>query len=269
MGLAIRVSPSGKPRLSSIDPASTGPFRGKEDPKVEQRLAEATATMVDLQQRLFGEAKRGLLVVLQAMDTGGKDGAIRRVIGPLDSRCCRVESFKAPAGDERAHDYLWRVHQRVPKRGEIVVFNRSHYEDILVPRVIGGAPKHVWERRYRHVVEWERMLAEEGTVVVKVFLHISKDEQKKRLEERLRDPHKRWKFDQADLAMRAKWDDFQDAYGDVLAETSTKHAPWWVVPADKKWFRDVAVAELVAETLVEMAPTYPKPALDLSKVKVP
>ncbi len=268
MSLARCISPAGKPRLSALDPSETGPFDGKADPRVEERLAAATATMIELQQRLYGEGKRGLLVVLQAMDTGGKDGAIRRVIGPLDSRGCRVESFKAPAGDERAHDYLWRVHARAPKAGEIVVFNRSHYEDILVPRVMKLVDDEVWKRRYRHIVDFERMLTDEGTKLVKIFLHISKGEQKRRLEERLRDPHKRWKFDEADLVMRAKWGAFQAAYEDVLAETSTKHAPWWVVPADKKWFRDVAVAELVAEALTEMAPRYPEPALDLSNVTV-
>ncbi|MCC6647257.1 MAG: polyphosphate kinase 2 family protein [Polyangiaceae bacterium] len=265
--LAHRFVP-GKSRLARLDPADTGPFSGRDDPRVKRRLERAIETMVELQQRLVGEARHRLLIVLQAMDTGGKDGVIRRVIGPLDSRGCRVESFKAPNDDERSRDYLWRVHQRVPKSGEIVVFNRSHYEDVLVARVLGLAPPAAWKRRFEHIAAFEQMLHDEGTTLVKIFLHISKDEQKERLEARLRDPAKRWKFDEADLEMRARWSDFQAAYEDVLQKTSRPDAPWFVVPADRKWFRDLAVAELIAGTMKRLDPRYPEPRLDLTRVRV-
>ena len=265
--LAHRYVP-GKSKLSRIDPDDTGPFSDRDDPRVKRRLDRATEKMIDLQQRLVGENRQRLLIVLQAMDTGGKDGAIRRVIGPLDSRGCRVESFKAPSEEERAHDFLWRVHRHAPRLGEFSIFNRSHYEDVLVARVLGFVPPSVWKRRYAHITAFEQLLSDEGTKLVKVFLHISKDEQRVRLEERLRDPSKHWKFDEADLEMRAKWADFQVAYEEALQKTSTRHAPWYVVPANKKWFRDVAIAELVAEALEELDPRYPAAKLDVAKIRI-
>jgi PPK2 family polyphosphate:nucleotide phosphotransferase len=200
--------------------------------------------------------------VLQALDTAGKDGVLRKVAGPLDSRGVNVASFKAPNSEELAHDYLWRVHQKTPRKGDITFFNRSHYEDVLVVRVLDLVPKEVWKRRYDHINGFERMLSDEGTRIIKFYLHISRAEQKRRLQERLDDPDKHWKFEAGDLKMRARWDDFMEAYEDVLERTSTDYAPWYVIPADHKWARDLAVARVLVEVLEEMDPQYPKVKLD-------
>jgi PPK2 family polyphosphate:nucleotide phosphotransferase len=207
--------------------------------------------------------------VLQAMDTAGKDGALHHVVGPLDSRGVHVVTFKAPNDEELAHDYLWRVHRWTPRRGEMTFFNRSHYEDVLAVRVFDLQPKSVWSRRYDHITAFEKMLGDEGTRVVKFFLHISKDEQKRRLQERLDDPDKRWKFDPSDLKARAKWDDFEAAYEDVLSRTSTEEAPWYVVPANRKWMRDLAVANVLVQVLEDMNPQIPTVNLDPSKIVIP
>jgi PPK2 family polyphosphate:nucleotide phosphotransferase len=202
------------------------------------------------------------LVVLQALDTAGKDGVLRKVAGPLDSRGVTVHSFKVPNSEELAHDYLWRIHQKTPKKGEMVFFNRSHYEDVLVVRVLDIVPKERWKKRYDHINNFEKMLSDEGTRIVKLYLHISKKEQKKRLQERLDDPEKHWKFEAGDLKMRARWDDFREAYDDAMTKTSTDYAPWYVVPADHKWARDLAVARVLVEILEDMNPKYPKVTLD-------
>ena len=193
MKLAHRVEPGEKVRLADIDPDDTGPFSGKSDPKVEKHLTDLQTRLSELQERLYAEQRRGVLVVLQAMDTAGKDGVLRKVVGPLDSRGVDVATFKAPNTEELAHDYLWRCHLRAPRRGDMVFFNRSHYEDVLAVRVLGLQPKSVWRKRFDHINDFERMLTDEGTRVVKIYLHISKDEQKKRLQERLDEPDKRWK----------------------------------------------------------------------------
>jgi len=222
-----------------------------------------------LQERLWAEHRQRVLVVLQAMDTGGKDGVIEHVFGGLNPQGVKVKGFKAPSPDELAHDYLWRVHPHVPGNGEIAVFNRSHYEDVVVVRVHDLVPKRVWLTRYRHLREFERILAEEGTTIVKVFLHISPDEQAARLQARLADPAKRWKFRVGDLGDRVRWHDFQAAYEDALTETSTKWAPWYVVPADRKWVRNVAVGRLMVDTLERMNPHYPAPEENLDAVVIP
>jgi PPK2 family polyphosphate:nucleotide phosphotransferase len=180
-----------------------------------------------------------------------------------------VRSFKAPSREELAHDYLWRAHLRTPARGHITFFNRSYYEDVLVVRVMGLQPRHVWEHRYRHINEFERMLDDSGTRVVKLYLHISRAEQKRRLLERLEDPSKHWKFDPADLDARARWDDYMEAYEDAIARCSTDRAPWWIVPADRKWYRDLVAARLLVELLEDMAPSYPETKLDVSKIVIP
>ncbi len=210
-----------------------------------------------LQNRLWAEHRRSLLLVLQGMDASGKDGTIRTVLSGVNPQGCRVSSFKAPLGTEAAHDYLWRVHAVCPAHGEMAIFNRSHYEDVLAVRVRALAPESVWGRRFRHIRAFERMLVDEGTTVVKVFLHISPDEQRKRLQARIDDPEKRWKFRKADLDDRAMWDRYAEAYEEALSDTSTDAAPWFVVPADRKWVRTVAVSSLLVDALETMDPQLP------------
>jgi PPK2 family polyphosphate:nucleotide phosphotransferase len=265
--LAHRVDP-GKPlKLSDIDPEDKGPFDSKNDPAVAAQLEQDQMRLCELQERLYAEQRHGVLVVLQAMDTAGKDGVLRKVVGPLDSRGVHVVTFKAPNSEELAHDYMWRAHVKTPRRGDMTFFNRSHYEDVLVVRVLDLVPKKIWKNRFDHINNFEKMLTDEGTRVVKIYLHISKEEQKRRLQERLDDPEKHWKFDQADLKMRARWDDFMAAYEDALPKTSTDYAPWYVVPANRKWFRDLAVAQLLVRTLEEMDPHFPT-APDFSPDKI-
>ncbi len=216
-----------------------------------------------LQEQLWAEHKHRLLVVLQATDTGGKDGTIRRVLSPLNPQGVRVASFKAPTEIELAHDFLWRAHLEVPENGEIVIFNRSHYEDVLIVRVRNLVPEKQWRARYEHIRNFERLLTDEGTTIVKFFLHISKDQQKIRLQSRLDDPTKRWKFNSADLVERAKWDDYRAAFEDAITETTSDTAPWYVIPADQKWYRDHIVASVLAETLKKLNMSWPSGADDL------
>lgn len=223
--------------------------------------------LAELQTRLFAETKQKLLIVLQAMDTGGKDGTIRHVFKGINPQGVRVWSFGVPSEWELAHDYLWRVHQRTPESGTISIFNRSHYEDVLVVRVKSLVPQERWEKRYDHIVDFERLLADEETNVVKLFLHISKEEQKQRLQARLDQPDKHWKFSLGDLDDRKLWDDFVAAYEDALTRTSTAHAPWYVVPADRKWYRNLVVSSILIKTLEEMDPQYP-PDPDLKGVVI-
>jgi PPK2 family polyphosphate:nucleotide phosphotransferase len=269
MKLAHHVKPGAKLRLADIDPDASGPFDGKGDKAAVKLMNEYSQRLSDLQERLYAEQSRSLLVVLQALDTAGKDGVLRKVVGPLDSRGVNVATFKAPNAEELHHDYLWRIHQKVPRKGDIVFFNRSHYEDVLVVRVMGLAPNSVWKRRFDHINDFERMLGDEGTRVVKIYLHISKDEQKRRLEERLEDPDKLWKFEPKDLEMRARWDDFIEAYEDAVTRTSTAAAPWWVVPANRKWFRDLCVAQILVDVLDDMNPAYPKASFEADKIVIP
>jgi PPK2 family polyphosphate:nucleotide phosphotransferase len=229
---------------------------------------ERLARRIDeLQEALYAEGRRALLVVLQGRDTAGKDGTVRKVFGPLSPLGLTVASFKAPSPIELAHDYLWRVHQAVPVRGTIGVFNRSHYEDVLVVRVHGLVPEAVWRQRYDQIVQFERMLTENGVTVLKFFLHISRKEQRERLLARLDDPAKYWKFAAADLAERERWDEYTEAYREALERTSTPEAPWYLVPADKKYLRDVLVAQVVAERLERMDPKYPGPPEGLEQFR--
>jgi len=200
-----------------------------------------------------------VLLVLQGLDAAGKDGVIRRVMTGLNPQGCRVVSFRAPSPDELAHDYLWRVHAKLPARGEIGIFNRSHYEDVVAVRMLELAPEETWRRRPAHINDFERMLADEGTALVKVFLHVSRDEQRRRLQERVEDPEKRWKFRRDDLAVRARFDEYVAAYDDVIAQTSTEHAPWHVVPADRNWVKAAAVAALLVDALERIDPRLPEP----------
>lgn len=212
-----------------------------------------------LQKMLYAQNKHRVLVCIQAMDTGGKDGCIKHVFSRVDPQGLNVVSFKKPSEDEMARDFLWRVHEHVPRNGQLTIFNRSHYEDIIAVRVKKIFGEDVWRRRYRHVLEFERMLAEEGTTIVKIFLHISKDEQKRRLQARLDTPEKHWKFNPDDLKDRARWDQFMKTYEDVIERTSTDLAPWYVVPADRKWYRNLCVARIMVETLKGLKMNYPQP----------
>jgi PPK2 family polyphosphate:nucleotide phosphotransferase len=252
--------------LGSRDPRSK---RGFDGDKTEGKLAlgPLNARLAELQTRLWAESERKLLVVLQAMDTGGKDGTIRHVFKGVNPQGVRVWGFGVPSERELAHDFLWRVHRRSPENGEITIFNRSHYEDVLVVRVKGLAPEETWRRRFGHIVEFERILVDEGTTVVKLFLNISKDEQRERLQARLAESDKRWKFDVGDLEHRALWDDYIAAYEEALTLTSTEHAPWHVVPADRKWYRNLVVSSILIQTLEDMDPRYP-PEPDLDGVVV-
>ena len=225
---------------------------GKEAAKDSNRRLEA------LQELLYAESKQRVLVVLQAMDTGGKDGVIRHVFEGVNPQGVNVAGFKVPSKVELAHDYLWRVHQKTPGKGEIAIFNRSHYEDVLVVRVHNLVPDAVWSRRYDHINAFERMLADEGTVILKFFLHISKEEQRERLQARLDEPDKRWKFSLGDLDERKLWDDYIAVYEDVLSKTSTEWAPWYVVPADRKWYRNLVIGTVLTEVLEGLAMQHPE-----------
>jgi PPK2 family polyphosphate:nucleotide phosphotransferase len=238
----------------------------KEDARVE--TARLLGELSVLQSRLYAEGTRAVLLVLQAMDAAGKDGTIRRVFTGVNPQGVVTQSLKAPSATELAHDYLWRVHAVMPRRGEIGVFNRSHYEDVLVARVRGLVPESVWRPRYRHIRELERMLADEGTTVLKVHLQISRDEQGRRLQARIDDAESRWKFQAVDLEDRQHWDAYQEAYEEALTETSTRWAPWYVVPADRRWSRDLCVMRLLVDTLERMNPQLPTPTVDLTGVVV-
>ena len=257
MVAALRVAPGSDPGLAQRD---TRRLPGVEHKAAaEELLDRLTARLDRLQARLFAENRRSILLVLQGLDASGKDGVIRAVFTGVNPQGVRVVSFRAPTDTERAHDYLWRIHAALPSRGEIGIFNRSHYEDVVAVRLHALAPEEVWSRRPGHIREWERMLADEGTTLVKVFLNVSKKEQQARLQERIDDPEKRWKFRKDDLAVRARFDDYIEAYDDVIEQTSTEHAPWYVVPADHNWVRATAVAELLVAALERIGPQLPEP----------
>ncbi len=257
-----------KIKLDEIDPSDASLFRGGGKEDHEPFLENLCEQLRQLQKVLYAQNKQRLLVVIQAMDTGGKDGCVKNVFSRVDPQGINVKSFKKPAEKDLEHDFLWRIHPHVPGNGEIVVFNRSHYEDIVAVRVKNLRPDEVWKKRYRHVMEFERMLADEGTTVVKIYLHISKDEQKERLQSRLDEPSKHWKFNPDDLADRARWGKFMEAYEDLLSQTSTKHAPWYIVPANRKWYRNLCVARIMVDTLDKLDMKYPQPDWDAREMKI-
>ena len=226
--------------------------------EADAALVPLVKRLIELQTALYAESKHALLVVLQGRDAAGKDGLTRAVFGPLNVQGCVVTNFKRPTDIELSHDYLWRVHQAVPPRGTIGIFNRSHYEDVLVVRVHDLVPKDQWKRRYAQINDFERMLTENGVTILKFFLHISQEEQKERLLERVRDPLKNWKFQVGDLEERRRWEDYTEAYADVLERCSTDVAPWYLVPGDRKSTRNLLVAQLVVETLERMDPQFPR-----------
>jgi PPK2 family polyphosphate:nucleotide phosphotransferase len=253
---ALRVRPGARVKLAEIDPGAT---YGMEKSAAEQRMAEDVDRLSDLQERLWAEGRHKVLIVLQGIDTAGKGGTIEHVMGAFNPQGCHVHGFKVPTPEEAAHDYLWRIHSRVPRSGEIAIFDRSHYEQVLVVRVMGLEPKAIWERHYDEINAFESLLVESGTTILKFFLYIDRDEQRERLQARLDDPDKRWKFRLGDLETRARWDDFIAAYEDALSRCSTDAAPWFIVPSNRKWFRNLAVAGIVADALAELKPRYPEP----------
>lgn len=261
-----RIEPGQRVRLSDIPADDTGKYASRED--AEKDLAQDLERMFELQNRLYAENKRALLVILQGMDAAGKDGTIAHAFRGLNPQGCQVAVFGKPEGEEADHDYLWRVARAVPRYGNIGIFNRSQYEDVLAARVRALVPKSVWSRRFEQINSFERVLSENGTTILKFYLHVSKNEQRKRLAERLKDPRKNWKFAQSDIEDRALWKDYRQAYEDVLEKCSTEWAPWFVVPADHKWYRNLVVARIIVKTLADMAPKIPRPKIDVSKVEL-
>jgi PPK2 family polyphosphate:nucleotide phosphotransferase len=260
------VPPDRKINLKDYDPNDTGPFRDKED--ALEDLEKDRLKLIELQERLYAEKKRSLLLVLQGMDTSGKDGTIRHVMSGVNPQGVQVTGFEVPSTEDLAHDYLWRVHRAAPARGRIGIFNRSHYEDVLVVRVHELVPRKTWQARYEQINNFEQMLSESGTTILKCFLYIDKDQQKQRLQERLDDPQKNWKFQKGDLTERKFWDEYMQAYADALSKCSTDLAPWIVVPANRKWYRNFVIMRAVVEALEKMDPQYPPPAEGLDKVVI-
>jgi PPK2 family polyphosphate:nucleotide phosphotransferase len=262
----IKVKPGQKVNLKDIDPDDTGKFKDKE--QANEILDQNIERMAELQNVLYAEGKRALLIVLQAMDAGGKDGTIRKIMSGINPQGVRVTSFKKPTAEELSHDFLWRIHKVTPPRGMIGIFNRSHYEDVLVVRVHNLVPKKIWEKRYEHINNFERLLAGSDVTILKFYLHISQEEQKERFEARLQQPHKRWKFNPADLSARALWDDYMKAFEDVFKRCSTEAAPWYIVPANKKWYRNIAISEVILNTLIGLDLKYPEPAEGLDDIVI-
>jgi PPK2 family polyphosphate:nucleotide phosphotransferase len=261
------VPPDTRVNLSDYDPGYTGHYQRKSETKTE--LERKVERLRELQEVLWAEGKHALLIVLQAMDAGGKDGTIEHVMRGVNPQGCQVTSFKVPTEEELSHDYLWRIHKATPRRGYIGIFNRSHYEDVLVVRVHNLVPKEVWQQRYEQINHFEKMLADAGTTILKFFLYISKGEQKERFEDRLRDPRKNWKFSMGDVDERGYWDDYMQAYEEALSRCSAPWAPWYIVPANHKWYRDLVVSEIIVEALEKLDMHYPPPLPDADKVVIP
>jgi len=261
-----RIKPGEKVDLSKHDPDDTSAWDGDKD-EGKEKLAKLLARLDELQNVLYAEHKHKVLVVIQALDTGGKDGTIHAVFGALNPQGVKVASFKVPTPIEADHDYLWRIHAHTPAKGEIAIFNRSHYEDILAVRVHNIFPEKVWRKRFRHIVEFERMLADEGTTIIKLYLHISQDEQRQRLLERIETPEKQWKFSPGDLEERKLWKDYIAAFEDLLAETSSEDAPWYVIPANRNWYRNLVVATIMVKTLEKLKMAYPSPVEKIEQYK--
>jgi PPK2 family polyphosphate:nucleotide phosphotransferase len=262
---SLRVNPGSPARIGGRAPDDD---LGLERRKAENRLEKLVERIDELQYRLYAEDRRSVLLVLQGLDASGKDGVIRSVFGGVNPTGVRVTSFKVPAGAETRHDYLWRIHAALPPRGQIGVFNRSHYEDVVAVRMHRLAPEDVWQRRHEHLREFERMLVDEGTTVLKVFLNVSREEQRKRFQERIDEPAKRWKFRRDDLEVRKRFDEWLEAWEDALTRTSTEWAPWYVVPADRNWVKALVVAELVAGTLERLDPQLPAPEEGIEELQI-
>ncbi len=262
---SFRVAPGSRVRLKDHDPRFVEKHQ-KKDPALAE-IVSLRQRMDDLQFRLDAERRRSLLICLQALDAGGKDGVVRHVIGSMNPQGCRVVSFKQPSAEELAHDYLWRIEQQTPRRGEVVVFNRSHYEDVLIARVHDLVPKKVWSKRYEQINDFERRLVANGTHILKFFLHIGKKEQLRRFKRRLDDPARLWKISEADYTEREYWDGYQAAYEDALGKCSTNGAPWFVIPSDHKWFRNLAISRIIVETMEDLGIELPKPTVNIADIR--
>ncbi|MEO8442912.1 MAG: polyphosphate kinase 2 family protein [Betaproteobacteria bacterium] len=259
------ITPGSRVRLDKFDPQ----FVDKHEKKKSalSRIEKLLRRMDELQFRLYAEQKRSLLICLQALDAGGKDGVIRHVVGSMNPQGCRVASFKQPSAVELAHDFLWRVEQATPKHGEIVIFNRSHYEDVLITRVHDLVPKAVWSERYAQINDFERRLVANGTHILKFFLQISKEEQLERFKQRLDDPARHWKISESDYSERKYWASYEEAYQDALSKCSTRDAPWFVIPSDHKWFRNLAISQIVVETMEKLAIKVPEPTVNIADIR--
>ena len=252
--------------LDDYPPEYTGTYEKKGQTK--KRLKKLHKQLLELQGLLYAESQHAVLIILQGMDTCGKDGTIRKVMSGINVQGCDVFSFKVPTADELSRDFLWRAHRSVPAKGKIGIFNRSHYEDVLVVRVHDLVPESVWSQRYQQINDFERMLVENGTVVLKFYLHISKDEQKERLESRIEDPTKHWKVEASDIRERAYWEDYMQAYEVMLQKCSTEWAPWHIIPANKKWYRNLVITERIVDTLKKLDMRYPEPSVDITKLRI-
>jgi PPK2 family polyphosphate:nucleotide phosphotransferase len=261
----FRVAPGKRVGLEKTD-ANWQP-EGLDRDQAEDRTAELVERLRDLQHLMYAEDRHSLLIVLQGRDAAGKDGTIRKVFGPMNPQGCRVTSFKVPTAEELEHDFLWRCHKATPRRGDVAIFNRSHYEDVLVVRVRGLVPKSVWRARYEHINAFERLLADSGTTILKFFLHIDREEQLERFGKRIENPKKNWKISDADYSERPLWDDYTAAYEEALRRCSTGHAPWFVIPANRKWARNLAIAEITVEAMEALKMRFPKPQVDMDEIR--
>ena len=261
----FRVAPGSRIRLGDVDPQFIA--KGEKKKSALRRIRKLQQYMNELQFRLYAERKHSLLICLQGPDAAGKDGVVRHVIGAMNPQSCRVVSFKQPTTEELAHDFLWRIEGQTPKRSEVVIFNRSHYEDVLIVRVHNLVPREVWAGRYSQINDFERRLAANNTRILKFFLHISKEEQLRRFKDRLEDPTRQWKISESDYSEREYWDDYQIAYEQAINQCSTEEAPWFVIPADHKWFRNLAVSEIVVQALERLALKFPEPTVDIAEIR--
>ena len=262
----LKVEPGSKVKLSDIDPNFHGTHESEDEAKTE--LQHNLKRITELQRKFYADRRHSLLIVLQGIDGAGKDGTCWHVVSAMDPQGVSVTGFKQPTAEERDHDFLWRVHPHAPGLGQVAVFNRSHYEDVLVVRVHDLVPKHVWKQRYEFINNWERLLVEEkNTTILKFFLYISKDEQLSRFKDRLDDPARQWKISDSDYSERKLWDNYIDAFETAISQCSTKHAPWFVIPSNHKWFRNLAVSEIVVRAMADMNLSLPKPTVDLQKIR--
>jgi PPK2 family polyphosphate:nucleotide phosphotransferase len=261
----FRVEPGTKVKLDQIDAGYKGDY--KDQTAVLDELAKLGKRLTELQYLMYAECKRSFLIVLQAVDGGGKDGTVNHVIASMNPQGATVQPFKVPSAEELAHDYLWRVHKVTPAKGRVVVFNRSHYEDVLVVRVHDLVPKEVWTKHFDEINAFERLLADNGTRIVKFYLHIDKKEQLARFKQRLDDPAKQWKISEADYKEREFWDDYQRAYEDAISKCSTDYAPWYVIPANHKWFRNLTISRILVETFESMGMRFPAPSVDIEEIR--
>ncbi|MBI3307775.1 MAG: polyphosphate kinase 2 family protein [Candidatus Melainabacteria bacterium] len=260
------VPPGHKASLGKRQPDFTAKYKNEDEAK--PLFKENKEKIFELQRKFYADGTRALLVVLQGMDTAGKDGTIRHVFGGIDPKGCEVTSFKAPSREERQHDFLWRIHEHIPPKGSIGIFHRSHYEDVLVPRVKNLVPENIWQARYDQINDFEKMLTENGVLILKLFLHISKDEQKQRILKRIENETKHWKLDENDIKERKFWNDYFGAYEDLISNCSTEWAPWYVIPGDHKWFRNLVISQILLDTFEAMDLKYPKPSFDVNTINL-